>query len=227
MITVVERVRRVRKDSGSPAKPAINYIVRTDGKEAAGELDAMEWARAHAGDISPGIPGGAAGRARMRSKAGLCTAIREHRRAALVVNTRSRRGRRLYPAVAARLQAAGFNLLGSFRVDQPGQLGASLATAIDLQTDLLILGGGDGSISEAARRLAYCDMALGIPRACRRPAAVCLASSTRASRIQALSSRAFHSSESARGTNRTAIGLALEPRLRSGGRPPGAVRGGC
>jgi diacylglycerol kinase family enzyme len=125
-------------------------------------LDAVEGARAHAGDISTGIPGAAAGRAPMRSRAGLCTAIREHRRAALVVNTRSRRGRRLYPAVAARLQTAGFNLLGSFPVDQRGQLGASLATAIDLQPDLLILGGGDGSISEAARRLAYRDMAMGI-----------------------------------------------------------------
>ena len=38
----------------------------------------------------------------------------------------------------------------------------SLAAAIDLQPDLLIVGGGDGSISEAARRLAYRDMALGI-----------------------------------------------------------------
>jgi hypothetical protein len=98
----------------------------------------------------------------MRSKAGLCTAIRQHRCAALVVNTRSRRGRRLYPAVAARLQAAGFNLLGSFPAGRPGELGASLATAIDLQPDLLVVGGGDGSISEAARRLAYRDMALGI-----------------------------------------------------------------
>ncbi len=98
----------------------------------------------------------------MRSKSGLCAAIRQHWRAALIVNTRSRRGRRLYPAVAARLQAAGFDLLGSFPVDRPGELGASLADAIDLQPDLLIVGGGDGSISEAARRLAYRDMALGI-----------------------------------------------------------------
>jgi diacylglycerol kinase (ATP) len=114
-----------------------------------------------ADDSSAAIPG-PAGRPRMRSKAELCTAIRQHRRAALVVNTRSRRGRRLYPAVAARLQAAGFNLLGSFPVDKPGQLGASLTAAIGLQPDLLILGGGDGSLSEAARRLAYRDMALGI-----------------------------------------------------------------
>jgi YegS/Rv2252/BmrU family lipid kinase len=98
----------------------------------------------------------------MRSKSGLTAAIRQRRRAALVVNTRSRRGRRLYPAVVARLHAAGFNLLGSFPVDRPGRLAASLAAAIDLRPDLLIVGGGDGTISEAARRLAYRDTALGV-----------------------------------------------------------------
>jgi len=98
----------------------------------------------------------------MRSKAGLCAAIRQRRRAALVINTRSRRGRRLYPAVTARLRTAGFDLLGSFPASRPGELGASLAAAIGLRPDLLIVGGGDGSICEAARRLAYLDMALGI-----------------------------------------------------------------
>jgi hypothetical protein len=56
---------------------------------------------ARAGDGSAAIPHAAPGRARMRSKSGLDTAIRQHRRAALVVNTRSRRGSRLYPAIAA------------------------------------------------------------------------------------------------------------------------------
>jgi len=98
----------------------------------------------------------------MRSKSGLSAAIRQGRRAALVVNTRSRRGRRLYPAVRARLRAAGFDVLGSFPADRTGGLDASLAAAMDLQPDLLIVGGGDGTISEAARCLAYRDMALGI-----------------------------------------------------------------
>jgi len=98
----------------------------------------------------------------MRSKSGLSAAIRHGRRAALVVNTRSRRGMRLYPAVRARLRATGFDVLGSFPVDRTGGLGASLAAAMDLQPDLLIVGGGDGTISEAARCLAYRDMALGI-----------------------------------------------------------------
>ncbi len=98
----------------------------------------------------------------MRSKADLDAAIRRRRRAALVVNTRSRRARRLYQSVCAQLTAAGFDLLGSFPVHKPRQLGASLAAAVDLHPDLLILGGGDGSIGEAVRHLAYRDIALGI-----------------------------------------------------------------
>jgi diacylglycerol kinase (ATP) len=106
--------------------------------------------------------GCAPGRAGMRGKSGLAAAIREGRRAALVVNTRSRRGRRLYPAVRAQLGAAGFDVLGSFPTGRAGGLGAGLAAAMDLQPDLLIVGGGDGTISEAARCLAYRDMALGL-----------------------------------------------------------------
>jgi len=98
----------------------------------------------------------------MRSKAQLQAAIQRHRRAALVVNTHSRRGRRHYQAVRDRLATAGFDLLGCFAVDHPGQLGDTLAAAIALRPDLLIAGGGDGTISEAARRLAHRDMALGV-----------------------------------------------------------------
>jgi diacylglycerol kinase (ATP) len=98
----------------------------------------------------------------MRSKSCLSAAIGQGRRAALLVNTRSRRAGRLYPAVAARLRATGFDVLGSFPADRSGGLGDSLAAAMDLRPDLLIVGGGDGTISEAARCLAYRDMALGI-----------------------------------------------------------------
>ena len=108
------------------------------------------------------MPGSAPGRTPVRSKSGLSAAIRRGRRVALVVNTRSRRGRRLYAAVQAQLRATGFDVLGSFPAGRPGGLGASLAAAMDLQPDLLIAGGGDGTISEAARCLAYRDMALGI-----------------------------------------------------------------
>ena len=48
----------------------------------------------------------------MRTKQQLSEDIRAHRRAALVVNVRSRRGRKLYEGARTRLLAAGFELLG-------------------------------------------------------------------------------------------------------------------
>jgi diacylglycerol kinase (ATP) len=98
----------------------------------------------------------------MRTKSELQAAIRQRRRAVLVVNARSRRGSRLYQAAGRQLEAAGSDLLGSFAVTRPGQLETSLAAALDLEPDLLIAGGGDGTLSLAARHLAYRDVALGI-----------------------------------------------------------------
>ena len=106
---------------------------------------------------TPPVPG-----APMRGKAELQAAIRAHRRAVLVINTRSRRGHRYHQRVFDRLRAQGFELLGCFRLDQPGQLTDSLSAAIALGPDLLIAGGGDGTISEAARRLMHRDIALGV-----------------------------------------------------------------
>ncbi|MBE1492242.1 diacylglycerol/lipid kinase family protein [Plantactinospora soyae] len=98
----------------------------------------------------------------MRTKQELGEAIRRQRRAALVVNARSRRGRRLYAGVRSRLAAAGFTLLGTYPVDRPGELEVSLAAAAELGPDLLVVGGGDGTIGAAARLLAHRDIALGL-----------------------------------------------------------------
>ncbi len=98
----------------------------------------------------------------MRTKQELDAAIRRERRAALVVNAHSRRGRRLYDAARARLEAAGINLLGSYPVDRPAELEQRLTEAAGQGPDLLIAGGGDGTIGAAARLLAHRDMALGL-----------------------------------------------------------------
>jgi diacylglycerol kinase (ATP) len=97
----------------------------------------------------------------VRGKADLQAAIRQHGRVALVVNTRSRRGLHLYRAASVQLEAGGFRVLGRFPVDQPGQLETGLAAALDLRPDLLVVGGGDGTLSLASRQLAYRDVALG------------------------------------------------------------------
>lgn len=98
----------------------------------------------------------------MRTKQELGAAIRQHRRVALVVNALSRRGRRLYETARTQLSAHGFTVLGEYPVYRPGELEESLAAAAALRPDLLVAGGGDGTIGAAARLLAHRDMALGL-----------------------------------------------------------------
>ncbi|WP_250029590.1 diacylglycerol/lipid kinase family protein [Paractinoplanes maris] len=98
----------------------------------------------------------------MRTKEQLTEDIRDNRRAVLVVNTHSRRGRLLYETARARLAGAGFALLGSCAVDRPRELPRILAEGLAKKPDLLIAGGGDGTISTAARLLAHQDVALGL-----------------------------------------------------------------
>jgi len=98
----------------------------------------------------------------MRTKRQLTEDIRTGRRAALVVNARSRRGGKLHHDARARLLAAGFTLLGDYPTDRPGELEKNLEAAIALGPDLLVAGGGDGTISTAARLLAHRDIALGL-----------------------------------------------------------------
>src|SRR5690349_4297177 len=98
----------------------------------------------------------------MRTKRELTEAVKRDRRATLVVNAHSRQGMRLYDAARDRLLEAGFTLLGAYPVDRPRELEATLAAAVDAGPDLLVAGGGDGTISTAARLLAHRDIALGL-----------------------------------------------------------------
>ncbi|MGW4943420.1 diacylglycerol/lipid kinase family protein [Actinoplanes sp. NPDC004185] len=98
----------------------------------------------------------------MRTKQELTEAVKRDRRAALVVNAHSRQGMRLYDAARTRLLAAGFTLLDAYPVDRPRELEATLAAVIDRGPDLLVAGGGDGTISTAARLLAHRDIAMGL-----------------------------------------------------------------
>jgi YegS/Rv2252/BmrU family lipid kinase len=98
----------------------------------------------------------------MRTKHELTEAVKRDRRAALVVNAHSRQGMRLYDTARTRLLQAGFTLLDAYPVDRPRELEATLTAAIDRGPDLLVAGGGDGTISTAARLLAHRDIAMGL-----------------------------------------------------------------
>ncbi|GII92314.1 diacylglycerol/lipid kinase family protein [Sinosporangium siamense] len=98
----------------------------------------------------------------LRSKADHTKAILRERRVALVVNTHSRRGRRRFPEVAAQLRDAGFRPIGTFAVTDTTRLRKALDAALALEPDLLIVGGGDGTLSTAVKYVAHRDVALGV-----------------------------------------------------------------
>jgi YegS/Rv2252/BmrU family lipid kinase len=96
------------------------------------------------------------------SKAELQARIASGKQAVLLVNTHSRRGAALYEAASERLAARGFDLLGSFPVEDPRRLVDTIHEAVALDAPLLIVGGGDGTVSDVAGHLAYRNTALGV-----------------------------------------------------------------
>ncbi|MEU6037362.1 diacylglycerol kinase family protein [Actinomadura sp. NPDC047616] len=98
----------------------------------------------------------------LRSKPQLQAAIRDGGRAVLVVNARSRRGRRLLDRARELLDAAGLVFVREFPVTDPGRLGEIFTDVLALEPDLVVVGGGDGTVAEAVSHLAHRDIALGV-----------------------------------------------------------------
>ncbi|TDC53503.1 diacylglycerol kinase [Actinomadura sp. KC345] len=98
----------------------------------------------------------------MRSKKKLEEAIAGGGRAALVVNSRSRRGRRLYGRARRMLREAGVEFVHVFPVTDPARLRELFADVLAMDPDLVVVGGGDGTVAEAVGHLAHRDIALGV-----------------------------------------------------------------
>jgi diacylglycerol kinase family enzyme len=60
------------------------------------------------------------------------------------------------------LQAAGLDLMAVWPVDDPADLPHRLASAATCGADLVVVGGGDGTLSEASHQLAHRDVCLGV-----------------------------------------------------------------
>ncbi len=99
---------------------------------------------------------------RARRKARLDAAIRGARSAVLVVNTRSRSGRDLYDDATRLLTRAGLHLDAAYPVRDPVRLPEIVQGAITQGHKLIIVGGGDGTISSVVDFFAYRDAVLGI-----------------------------------------------------------------
>lgn len=73
--------------------------------------------------------------------------------AVLIVNARSRKGRKLFRRATFRLREAGIRLISAHAVRKPGQLIPTVKAAVRGGAPMVIVGGGDGSLSSAVDEL--------------------------------------------------------------------------
>lgn len=85
------------------------------------------------------------------------------RRAALIVNTRSRSGKRAFFQAFDLLNASGVTTVGATcALHDPARFPEAVERALAQGHDLIILGGGDGSVRSVADLLAYRHAVLGL-----------------------------------------------------------------
>ena len=85
----------------------------------------------------------------------------EIKSAALVVNAKSRKGQRLFEQACAAMDGLPFPV-DAHPVEDPDQLEATVKRALAKKPDLLILGGGDGTVSGLVDLMVGHDVILGV-----------------------------------------------------------------
>ena len=83
------------------------------------------------------------------------------RSAAMIVNAKSRRGQKMFDQACSAMAGLPFDV-DSHAVTDPDELGATLDKALARSPDLVILGGGDGTISGLVDRLVGRDVMLAV-----------------------------------------------------------------
>jgi diacylglycerol kinase (ATP) len=87
---------------------------------------------------------------------------RRPRQVALVVNAGSRRGAEALDTVERLLTSGSADNVTTYPVTSPGDLATTLDRALEKAPDLLVVGGGDGSVGCAAGRVAGTTVVLGV-----------------------------------------------------------------
>jgi len=82
--------------------------------------------------------------------------------AVLVVNTRARDGAEMLEAARRAVEACGLPLADVVAVQEPDRMESAVTLAADAGARLVIVGGGDGTLSCAANALAGRDVTLGV-----------------------------------------------------------------
>jgi YegS/Rv2252/BmrU family lipid kinase len=75
------------------------------------------------------------------------------KQAVLIVNAHSRRGRALFREAVEKLRAAGIDLIASYAIRNPAKLVPKVREAVRSGAPMVIVGGGDGSLSYAVDEL--------------------------------------------------------------------------
>lgn len=89
-------------------------------------------------------------------------ALDRNRDIALVVNTHSRRGEADCQELEAALIEVGFSISATARVAEPQRLSGAVRDMVDRGYKLVVVGGGDGSLSSVARHFVNKDSVLGV-----------------------------------------------------------------
>ncbi len=84
------------------------------------------------------------------------------RQAILVVNAHSRRGQDNFNQAKEKLKAAGVELIAAHAVDDPEQMAATVRQAVESGAPMVIVGGGDGSMSGTVDELVGKDCVFGV-----------------------------------------------------------------
>lgn len=98
----------------------------------------------------------------MKSKQALQSEIKRNKRAVLLVNAQSRKGMALFERARILLEEKGVTLTASYAVRNGRELAATIPMVMATKPTLLILGSGDGTVSEIVDHLAYSDTVLGL-----------------------------------------------------------------
>lgn len=84
------------------------------------------------------------------------------RSAILIVNARSRKGRKLFREACRRLAAAGVELIERHALRDPKRLSETMRDAASRNPPMIIVGGGDGSLSSAVDHLVGKDIVFAL-----------------------------------------------------------------
>jgi YegS/Rv2252/BmrU family lipid kinase len=84
------------------------------------------------------------------------------REAVLVVNAHSRRGQDLFEQAREKLEAAGIKLRHCYPVKDPGQLIPTMKKAVRSGAPMVIVGGGDGSLSSTVDEVVELDIVFAL-----------------------------------------------------------------